>query len=170
MGIALGRLARSLASASTVLGFGIALATSAGAAASLTGTYEGKLSCKGLAAGATSKTKQDITILVSESKIGIAMQITAGATQVGDPLRGFVMDDSGKPDRAKLFAVDCDMNLVQLSNLTLIGDAVAKEGNDKATLKGAITDTTGKARILDCTFSAKRTSTAPVKFEGCILE
>jgi hypothetical protein len=168
MEVTLGRLARSLGFASAA--FGIALATSAGAADNLTGSYEGKLTCKGLVAGAAAKTKQDVTIAVSESKIGVALKITAGATEIGDALRAFVMDDAGKPDRAKVFGVDCDMDLVSLSNLTLIADAVAKEGSDKATLKGALTDTTGKTQILDCTFSAKRTSTAPPKFEGCILE
>jgi hypothetical protein len=170
MGVTLGRLVRDLGIAGAALGLVVALATSAGAADVLTGSYAGKLTCKGLVAGAPAKTKQDITIAVSDSKIALAMEIRSGATQIGDALRGFVMDDSGKPDRAKLFAVDCDMNLVSLSNLTLIADAVAKEGSDKATLKGALTDTTGKTQILDCTFSVKRTSTAPPKFEGCILE
>jgi hypothetical protein len=159
-----------LAFASTAVALATGLASSAGAADALTGSYAGKLTCKGLVAGAPAKTKQDVTIEVVESPIGVSMQINAGATQLGDFILGFVMDDSGKPDRAKVFGVDCDMDLVSLRNLTLIADAVAKEGNDKATLKGALTDTTGKTQILDCTFSVKRTSTTPAKFEGCILE
>ena len=139
MGLTIGRLARSLGFASIA----VALASAAGAADNLSGTYDGKLSCKGLVAGAPTKTKQDITIAVSENKIGFAMRIDAGATQIGQALRGDVMDDTAKPDRAKLFGVDCDMNAVSLSNLTLIADAVAKEGNEKATLKGSLTDTTG---------------------------
>ena len=166
MGLTIGRLARSLGFASIAL----ALATAAGAADTLTGSYEGKLTCKGLVAGAPTKTKQDITIALSENKIGFAMRINAGATQIGEALRGDVMDDTAKPDRAKLFGVDCDMDLVSLRNLTLIADGVAKEGSDKATLKGSLTDTTGGTQILDCTFSVKRTSATPPKFEGCILE
>ena len=154
----------------TVLALALALAAPAGAADVLTGSYAGKLSCKGLADGVAEKTKQDITIDVTEDIVGFNLQIRAGATQIGDFVRGFVMDDSAKPDRAKLFGVDCDMNLVQLSNLTLIADAVAKAGSEKATLKGSLTDTTGKTRILDCTFSVKRTSVTPAKFEGCIIE
>ena len=52
---------------------------------------------------------------VVESVIGLSMQISAGATQIGDFLRAFVMDDSGKPDRAKVFGVDCGVNDVSLS-------------------------------------------------------
>jgi hypothetical protein len=148
----------------------LALAAPAGAAEDLSGSYAGKLSCKGLANGAAEKVKQDITIDVAEDIVGFNLQIRAGATQIGDFVRGFVMDDAAKPDRAKLFGVDCDMDLVQLTNLTLIADAVAKAGSDKATLKGSLTDTTGKTRILDCTFSVKRTSTTAPKFQGCIIE
>lgn len=148
----------------------LALAAPAGAAEDLSGSYAGKLSCKGLAAGVAEKVKQDITIDVVEDVIGFNLQIRAGATPIGDAVRGFVMDDSAKPDRAKLFGVDCDMDLVQLTNLTLIADAVAKAGSDKATLKGSLTDTTGKTRILDCAFSVKRTSTTAPKFQGCIIE
>ena len=148
----------------------LALATSAGAAEDLTGAYAGKLSCKGLADGAAAKTKQDITIDVFESVIGVSMQIRAGATQIGDFVRGFVIDDAAKLDRAKVFGVDCDMDLVSLRSLTLIADATAKADSEKATLKGSLTDTTGGTQILDCTFSVKRTSPTPSKFEGCILE
>jgi hypothetical protein len=149
---------------------GLALASAAGAAEDLSGSYAGKLSCKGLANGAAEKAKQDVTIDVVEDPIGFNLQIRAGATPIGDFVRGFVMDDVAKPDRAKLFGVDCDMNLVSLSNLTLIADAVAKAGSDKATLKGSLTDTTDKTRILDCTFSVKRTSPTAPKLLGCIIE
>ena len=154
----------------TVLALALVLAAPAGAAEDISGSYAGKLSCKGLANGAAAKVKKDITIDVVESVIGFSMQIREGSTLIGDFLLGFVMDDAAKPDRAKLFGVDCNMDLVQLSNLTLIGDAVAKAGSDKATLKGSLTDTTAKTQILDCTFSVKRTSTTAPKFEGCTLE
>jgi hypothetical protein len=158
----------TIVSIGLVLGF--AVATSAGAAENLSGTYSGTLRCKGLANGAAEKTKQDVVIDVAEDVVGFNLQIHAGATQIGEFVRGFVMDDAAKPDRAKFFGVDCDVDLVSLSNLTLIGDAVAKAGSDKATLKGSLTDTTGKTRVLDCTFSAKRTSTTPAKFPGCLIE
>jgi hypothetical protein len=160
-------MARHLGLATFALALGLVPATSAGAAASLSGTYEGKLSCKGLAGGAASKAKQDIVIAVSEDPIGFNMEIHAGATQIGADLRGFVMDDAGKPDRAKLFGIDCSMEVISLSSLTLIADAVAKEGSEKATLKGSLTDTAGKTQILDCTFSVKRTGVAPPKIDGC---
>jgi hypothetical protein len=37
-------------------------------------------------------------------------------------------------------------------------------------LKGSLTVTTGGTQILVCTFSVKRTSPTPAKFEGCLLE
>ena len=171
MGLAHVRIARSLAFAATALGLGIGIATASGAAENLTGSYAGKLTCKGLVAGATAKTKQDITIEVSESPIAVAMQINAGATQIGDFIRGFVMDDSGKPDRAKVFGVDCDMDPVSLRSLTLIADAVAKADSEKATLKGSLTDTTDKTRILRLhVLGASARRRRRRKFDGCILE
>jgi hypothetical protein len=161
---------RSLGSIVAALGLGLGVAGSAGAAEILTGTYEEKLNCKGLVAGAASKTKRDITMQVLEGKGFAGIRIQAGATPIADPLRAFVMDDTGKADRAKVFGVDCDMDLVSLQNLTLIADAVAKEGSDKATLKGTLTDTTDRNQILECTFSVKRTSAADPKIELCVLE
>jgi hypothetical protein len=149
---------------------GLALAAPAGAAESLTGTYEGKLNCKGLVAGAATKTKRDATIQVSEGKIGTSIVITADSTSLGNPIFAFVMDDTGKADRAKVFGVDCELDAVARSDLTFVADAVAKEGSEKATLKGTITDTTDRTRILECAFSVKRTTAAPPKILGCVLE
>lgn len=151
-------------------GLGLAVAVSAGAAESLSGSYAGKLSCKGLVAGAAAKSKRDITIDVVDGVGFAAIQVKAGATQIGEAIRAFVMDDTGKPDRAKVFGVDCGFDVVSLENLTLIADGVAKAGSDKATLKGTLTDTTDQSQILDCTFSVKRTTPTPPKFEVCVLE
>jgi hypothetical protein len=160
---------RSLVPSLAVIGLGAALATAAGAADVLTGVYEGKLSCKGLVEGTASKSKQDITIHAVEGKGIVSMQIRAGATQIGQTVRTFVLDDAGKPDRAKLMGVDCPVNVATLGPLTLVADAVAKEGSEKATLKGTLTNTSGQSQILVCTFSAKRTSLMPEKFTFCDL-
>jgi hypothetical protein len=161
---------RTLATGAVALGLGMALATSAGAADDLTGTYEGKLSCKGLVAGAATKSKRDVTILVSEGKVGTSINVAADGASLGNPLFAFVMDDTGKADRARVFGVDCELDAIARSDLTIIADGVAKEGSEKATLKGTITDTTARGQILSCTFSVKRTSAAPPTIVGCVFE
>jgi hypothetical protein len=161
------RLGSTLAACS----LGLALATSAGAAESLTGSYAAKLSCKGVLIGGNShKSKRDVTIEALEDEGYVWLKFGAGGGLIGETVRALVVDDGNKPERAKLAGVDCPMAVASLANVTVQADAVAKAGSEKATLKGTLVDTTLGNRVVVCKFSAKRTSSTPPDFELCDLQ
>ena len=148
----------------------LAASPSARAADVLTGIYEGKLSCKGLDSGAATKDKQDVTMDVVEGKGLVSIRITAGATPVGEVVRAFIVDDTNKADRAKIAGVDCGVEVVDMSGVVLQADAVVKEGSEKGTLKGTLTNSDFAGLDIEvCSFSVKRTSLTPPKFLFCTL-
>jgi hypothetical protein len=152
------------------IGFAVAAGTSpAQALDPLTGTYGGKLKCKGYTGVAPSKSTVDITIKVIDSKLGIALLVEAGATVIGAPVGALLIEDGAKPDKGKLAGVSCDVALLTPTGIHFQADATVKPESDKGTLKGTITKVIdGKADTIEqCTFSVKRTSTTLPVFEFC---
>jgi hypothetical protein len=71
-----------------------------------------------------------------------------------------------KTDRGKIAGVSCPLTAFNRTGASFAGDALVKSGSDKASLKGKVTIQDGN-RVEECTFSAKRTSTARPKFDFC---
>jgi hypothetical protein len=159
---------RRFGTLAAVAALALAVAAPALALDTLTGTYTGKMSCKGYANQAPTKSKQDITIDVIDSK-GFVLQVRAGATDVGTAVFAFKIEDAVKTDRGTFAGVDCTLTSISGDGIALRGDAVVKPGNGKATLKGSLTrqDVDGDGLVEHCTFSVKRTSTTAPKFPFC---
>jgi hypothetical protein len=143
-------------------GLAIGAAAPAGAIDSMVGSYAGKLSCKGYAGGAATKSKQDATVVIGETKGGALMRISAGGAPLGETIFVFALADATKTDRAKLQGLDCPSTVGSGHNLAMEGDIVIKPGSEKGTLKGSLIrrEAGGMPAVIDvCTFTVKRTST-----------
>jgi hypothetical protein len=135
----------------------------------ISGSYAGKMSCKGYSGGTAAKTKLDITIDVAEGK-GVALQVKAGGAQIGETIISpILLEDAAKLDRGKLAGVDCATSFASSVGVALQADAGVKPGSEKGTLKGTLTRRSGvgAGAIDECTFSVKRTSTTVPVFELC---
>jgi hypothetical protein len=154
--------------AATALALG--LAAPAGAIDNLTGSWTGKVSCKGSAAGAPSNSKNDLSISVVQTK-GTHMRFAAGGVALGDPVVVYVLADATKADRAKTQGLDCGSGPESLATLTMQADVVIKPGSEKGTMKGSLIrrDASGSGLIAVCTFTAKRTSTELPEVPTCPL-
>jgi hypothetical protein len=134
---------------------------------SLTGSYAGKMSCKGQSGVDATKSKQDITVEVLDSEV-VLLQVTTPPLPLGAVVELLVLEPIVKPDRAKVGGVDCNLTRLSKSGIALHADAVIKPGSEKGTLKGSLIRYEGKASIIDvCSFSVKRTSTTAPELLGC---
>jgi hypothetical protein len=134
---------------------------------SLSGTYEGKASCKGISGGDATKVKTGLTIRIVEGA-GITMTAAFTGSMGGETLLGFHAEYTGKVDRAKLAAVSCGLSSGNVDGVSLEGDVVIKPGSEKGTVKGSLTVYVADGNVIDvCTFSVKRTSNIAPKLLGC---
>jgi hypothetical protein len=149
------------------LGFALAVGASpVQALESMSGTYAGKMSCKGYEGTAPTKGKQDITIDVIQEK-GIALRVSAG-TQLGNEVLAVLAQDAAKTDKGKIGGVDCDLNLATLTGIAIQGDVTVKAGGGKASIKGTLLRLNDAGTVIDvCSYSVKRTSTTAPDFEIC---
>ena len=135
----------------------------------VTGTYTGKLSCRQMLAGAASKSKQEITVLVIAGKGGgISLEIDAGATTIADAVVAFLVEDAAKADRGTLTGPECSLSAGNREGATVYADVVIKPGSEQGKLKGTLIgmdDVGGLAKV--CSFTAKRTSTAAPPIIPC---
>ena len=142
--------------------FALLVGLPAAAIDDVTGTYTGKLSCRDILAGAASKSKQDVSVLVLEGKGGgVALDITAGATTIAQAVVAFLVEDAAKADRGTITGPECGLDVVSRLGATVHAEVTIKAGSENGKLKGTLIgmdDESGLARI--CTFTAKRTSTA----------
>jgi hypothetical protein len=154
--------------AATALALG--LSALAGAIDNLTGSWTGKMSCKGYAAGAPEKAKHDVSISVVQTK-GARLRFVSGGIALGDPVVLYTQADATKPDRAKIQGLDCGSNLESIASLTMEADVVIKPGSEKGTMKGSLIrrDASESGLIPVCTFNAKRTSTELPEIPSCPL-
>jgi hypothetical protein len=132
---------------------------------SLTGTYEGKATCKGVFGDATTKEKYDLTIQILEAE-GIVLTTRFGDLPNTDVFRGYVVE-LAKLDRGKVAAVSCTLGATDLTGISLQGDVVIKPGSANGTIKGSLTLFVPPTVVDVCTFTVKRTATAVAKLEGC---
>jgi hypothetical protein len=137
---------------------------------SLSGTWTGKLSCKGSLAGNATKSKRDLVVRIVDGE-GVQMALSADGVSMGETVRVFHAEDAEKTDRAKLAGVSCDLQASSLEGLSLSADAVIKPGSAKGSLKGSLYTVEPMGGALDdCTFSAKRTDVTTPKIEFCVPE
>ena len=135
---------------------------------SLSGTWTGKLSCKGSAAGNATKSKRDLTLRIFDDE-GVQMTVSADGALIGEPVRVFLAEDAEKTDRGRFAGVSCDLDAFSLQGLSIAADAVVKAGSGKGSLKGTLYRVSPMGVVLDdCTFSAKRTDALPPKIEFCL--
>ena len=99
---------------------------------SLTGTYEGKLMCKGADDGLDTKSKQDVSVEVLD--MGAAASRSSSPT-VGT-LIGFAITDARSPRRARSRRSTCTLDGSRPSPARAPRRGQGKAGSDKATLKG----------------------------------
>jgi hypothetical protein len=131
---------------------------------SLSGSYEGKLVCKGVVAGDFDKQKTDVEVGIFDDGAG---GLTLSITDVGT-LLGFALTDTSKPETGTLSAVDCSLDVVTLTGAALHAEVKVKAGSDKASLKGTLTRMNeGGAQSGLCQLDAKRVSTIAPKLPGC---
>jgi hypothetical protein len=157
----------TLGAAALALGF----AAPSAALDDMTGSYTGKMSCKGYVGGAPAKAKSEIAVTVVEGK-GVRMSITTAGVPFGDTVALYKLEDETKPDRAKIQGLDCTSNVESPQSLTVQGDVVVKPGTGKGTIKGSVIrrDATGMPGTISvCTFSVKRTSTELPEVPECPL-
>jgi hypothetical protein len=130
----------------------------------LTGTYLAKLSCKGIAAGATGGERTEDEFYIVDLGGG-DVQFETGAY---GPAFAFVVTELAKPDKGVLSGMTCTKNASNLDGLVARLDVKAKEGSDDASLKGTlwIFDSPQNASVV-CKLKAKRTSTTPPKIDLC---
>jgi hypothetical protein len=144
----------------------LALGSPAAALDDISGTYAGKMSCKGYAAGAPSKAKHDVTIEVAEGKVNL-MRILIGMNQLGSNIHFTLAEDSAKQDRGKVGGVDCTLGWLTQNGLSVQADAVVKPGSEKGTLKGEVQHLDAEGIVETCSFSVKRASTTPPQLGVC---
>ena len=153
-----------------ILAAAVALGTGAPARAidDMTGTYTGKMSCKGQSGINATKSKADIGIDVLDGETPLLKVTTLPVLPLGDTVELVLGEPLAKPDRAKVGGVDCDLSEASKSGIAIQADVVIKPGSDKGTLKGSLIHYEGTLGIIDvCTFSAKRTSTTAPALAQC---
>lgn len=154
--------------ASTSLAIGLALsAVPASAIDSLTGTYEGKFSCKGSNNGVPSKNKGAVTLAISELPMANHASLSEDGVAIGTFDEFKHIEETGKDDRSKVAGGDCGLLNVG-RGIALAADVVIKSGSEKGTIKGTYIRLGEKPSRIDvCTFSAKRTAVADPEVAGC---
>jgi hypothetical protein len=139
----------------------------AAALESLTGTYDGKLSCRRIDSGVADKFKQDISVEVVDAGVdGVRMDFVG----FSELLVGFAVADASKEKSGKVNVVSCELNAFDQIGAVVHADASTKSGSDKATLKGTLIrmdDDSAEATI--CTFTVKRSTTAEPAVNDCVL-
>jgi hypothetical protein len=144
----------------------LAAASPAGAIDTVTGTYEGKMTCRQIAGGETAKVKQDVVVDVFE---GVSNFVGLDVGDVSNAIGGVLVEDTAKPDRAKLVGVECGVTYLNTVGGVLHADVVIKSGSDKGTMKGTLIVMDEFAPLGSlCTFTVKRTSTAEPMVEPCL--
>ena len=147
-----------------ICGLGLMAGLPAGALESASGSYEGKLVCKGIEGGERVKAKVELQIgIIDDGVEGIAMEIdTFGRFD------GFLLTDTRKPETGTLSAVSCPLTVTSRTGRVLHAEVKIKAGTDKATLKGKLIrmDFPGEASAL-CELKAERVASLPPNLPVC---
>jgi hypothetical protein len=154
---------------SLALAASLALLGSAASAVDLTGTYEGKLICRGLSAegqaegvGQATKTSNKNSVLEISQELGAIR-----AELDGQLFEGAALNELGKEDKeAAAVAVACHNDgdpAATVASLQL--EVKVAPGSGKSTLK--LTQTRGNGLAVVCTGSYKRTVTTNPELGAC---
>jgi hypothetical protein len=145
-------------------GLGLLAGAPAGALESASGSYEGKLVCKGIEGGERVKSKLSLEIGILDDGVeGIAVEIETFGL-----FGGFLLTDTGKPETGTLSAVSCPLSVTSRTGRALHAEVKIKAGSDKATLKGKLIgmDFPGLESAL-CELKAERVASLPPKLPVC---
>jgi hypothetical protein len=149
-----GKLALTLALAALA-------ASPAAALENLTGTWEGRWRCTGLANGAPLNSAEPVTMEVTHDGDGIVLVMNGGM----ELIYGFVVSDTGRPSAGIITGVSCGtINIDIVGSTSMAHFAVkTKAGDVKASMKGDLLlmgrGAGGYARR--CAFTAKRVDATP---------
>jgi hypothetical protein len=147
------------------IGAAVLAAAPAAALDTATGVYTGKATCRQIVAGATSKSKQDVSFTLAQTGLDVSLS-AAGTDLVFTNLEGHVAADADKLERGAFVAFTCGGPTV--AGFALHGDLVIKSSG-KASLKGTVVELDSKAdKVRICTFSAKRTSISAPPIIPCV--
>ena len=150
------------------------LARPAAAVESLVGSYEAKVSCKGLVLGARSQSKQTLTLRVIELEPGVLeLDFLAGAErQFGDlPLYVVVTPETARPERGSASGMSCNTGAEKNQGVMLVSEVRTEPGKDAASLKGTLQVVGGDEQSTVCQVKAKRTSAdVPALADECTPE
>jgi len=141
-------------------------AAPAGAIESVSGTYEAKVSCKGIAGGVKGKQKMEVDLQVVDNGDGTLLLDWEGL-QNG---LGYVLTETAKPENGVVSGIACTLSPAGLDGWAFRADAKIKAGSDEGSMKGTLL-------ILDdveqesatCKVTAKRVSAVAPKLSGCVL-
>ena len=130
---------------------------------SLEGAYDAKFSCAGIATSAKNKTKFESTIsLVQSDPSHVVFQLESLGNGVG-----YVLTNPAKATEGTITATSCTLAPANLNGVSFQADAKIKPSGE-ASLKGtAVMFAEGTLTGYVCKFSAKRTTSGPIKIVGC---
>src|SRR5512145_1153598 len=114
---------------------GLLAGAPAAAIESVSGSYEGKLICKGIAAGEDTKDKSDVQIGILDDGAGNLVLSVSGL----GPFEGFVLGSMRKPETGTLSGVSCTLGIVDLAGASFHAEVKVKAGSPKASFKATIT-------------------------------
>ena len=130
----------------------------------LGGVYDAKFSCGGIGAGVQGKYKFESELLMVQVDPGNVIFQIADIPGSG---AGYVLTNAQKTTQGTITAISCNLGAADL-NGTSLQASVKTKPSGAVTLKGtlvlfALDTASGNV----CKFSAKRTSSGPVKLVGC---
>ncbi|HVH07791.1 MAG TPA: hypothetical protein VNE71_17495 [Myxococcota bacterium] len=148
---------------------GLVMAAPAVAIESINGTYEGKVRCRENAAGTLAKTKQDLLLRIVGDAGIFNLDVVASGELYAALVAGTIVEHAGKPDRATLAGVDCELSAASGIGSALHAEIAIKPGSEQGTVKGTLLRLSGDGGATSelCTFTAKRTSTALPSISAC---
>jgi len=114
--------------AAPLLALGAAPATAGGVPA-VAGSWELKISCKGIAGQAPSKRKQTLFLPIVD---GMSGDLQAGAGDTG-ALTGYVLYESAKPEKVRISLAGCTVSNLNGLVLQAAGKIVGESGRLKGT-------------------------------------
>ncbi len=132
-----------------------------GEAAEATGTWEGKVACKGLDDGAKVSRKGTTTVKITQS--GNDLNVDGDGTL----LNGSIQDSAANPNKAKAIFINCETNPdLAAGNDHEMGIADVIINGDQAVIKFTSVSLTDDGFLI-CTGSLKRTSIANPAVPTC---
>lgn len=142
----------------------VSLAAPAAAIESVSGTWNGKLRCKGIQDGSFAKQKSDITVAIVDDGAGGLVFDFEG---IGG-FEGFVLGSAKKPATGTLSALSCLVSQDLGEGGTFHAEVKVKPGSGKASFKGTMTLMHRGSSVSSlCQVKAKRVSAVTPMVPAC---